>query len=112
MTANRNDTYIPMASTIPEIFETMEYGPAPEGDKPALDWIAAHRATFGHVIDGAFTKVAKGTQLFDVINPATGRTLARVTQGTQADVDAAVKAARRALPAWQSLGPHGRAKHI
>src|SRR5581483_1439735 len=33
-------------------------------------------------------------------------------QGTQADVDAAVKAARRALPAWQSLGPHGRAKHI
>jgi aldehyde dehydrogenase (NAD+) len=112
VTANRNDTTIPMASTIPEIFATMEYGPAPEGDKPALDWIAAHKATFGHLIDGAFTKVTKGTQLFDVVNPSTGKTLARATQGTRSDVDAAVRAARRALPAWQALGPHGRARHI
>jgi aldehyde dehydrogenase (NAD+) len=63
-----------MASTIPEIFESMEYGPAPESDKPALEWLDSHKRSFGHLIDGAFTK-AKVPQ-FDVINPSTGATLA------------------------------------
>ena len=49
----------------------MEYGPAPESDKPALAWIAGHRAQFGHFIGGAWTKPAKGAR-FDVVNPATG----------------------------------------
>jgi aldehyde dehydrogenase (NAD+) len=99
-----------MASTIPEIFETMDYGPAPESDKPAVEWLDRHKRTFGHLIDGAFTK-AKAPQ-FDVINPSTGATLAKVSQGSTADVDAAVKAARKALGPWQALGPHGRAKHL
>jgi aldehyde dehydrogenase (NAD+) len=99
-----------MASTIPEIFESMEYGPAPESDKPALEWLDSHKRSFGHLIDGAFTK-AKAPQ-FDVINPSTGATLAKVSQGSTADVNAAVKAARKALGPWQALGPHGRAKHL
>src|SRR5882757_6968130 len=99
-----------MATTIPDIFETMEYGPAPESDKPAQEWLSRHKASFGHMIDGAFTKV-KGPQ-FDVINPATGKTLAKVAQGSKADVDAAVRAARKALTAWRAIGPHGRAKHL
>lgn len=96
---------------IPEIFDTMEYGPAPESDKPAQDWIAAHKASFGHLIDGKFTK-PRSMQQFDVIDPATGTTLARVAQGSDADVDAAVGAARKALAGWQALGPHGRARHL
>ncbi|MFI5246336.1 MAG: aldehyde dehydrogenase family protein, partial [Gemmatimonadales bacterium] len=100
-----------MASTVAGIFETMEYGPAPESDKPALAWIAAHRASFGHFIDGAWTKPAKGAR-FDVINPATGKVLAKVAQGSTSDIDAAVKAARKALPAWRALSGHQRARHL
>lgn len=98
-------------ATVAEIFGTMEYGPAPESDKPALEWLAAHKASFGHLIDGAFTR-PKASQQFEVINPSTGKALAKVAQGSAADVDAAVKAARRALPAWQQLGAHGRAQHL
>ena len=98
-------------TTVAEIFETMTYGPAPESAKPALDWIAAHGGEFGQFIGGKFVR-AKGTKLFDTINPATGKPLARVSQGTQADVDAAVRAARAALLAWTKLGAHGRAKHL
>ncbi|HTG53655.1 MAG TPA: aldehyde dehydrogenase family protein, partial [Gemmatimonadaceae bacterium] len=82
-----------------------------ESAKPALDWIATHGGEFGQFIGGKFVR-AKSTKLFDTINPATGRPLARVSQGTQADVDAAVRAARAVLPAWTKLGAHGRAKHL
>ena len=99
------------ASTVAGIFESMEYGPAPESDKPALAWIAAHDASFGHFIGGAWTKPAKGAR-FDVIDPATSKVLAKVAQGSQADVDAAVKAARKALGPWQKLSGHQRAKHL
>jgi len=100
-----------MASTLPEIFESMEYGPAPESDKPALAWLEAHGASFGHHVNGAWTKAANGAQ-FDVINPATGKVLARVAQGSKQDVDAAVRAARTALPSWQALSGHARARHL
>ena len=42
--------------TIKEIFDSMAYGPAPESATEALAWIAKHNGTFGHFIDGAFTK--------------------------------------------------------
>jgi aldehyde dehydrogenase (NAD+) len=35
-----------------------------------------------------------------------------VSQGSPADVDAAVKAARLAFPAWRALGGHGRARFL
>jgi aldehyde dehydrogenase (NAD+) len=91
--------------TVKEIFETMDYGPAPESSKEALAWLAS-KGDFGHFIGGAWT--GPGT-LFAVMNPATDTLLAQVTQGTKADVDAAVKAARKAQPAWAKDG-HARAK--
>src|SRR3990172_1485738 len=100
-----------MATTLPGIFESMEYGPAPASDKRALAWIAEYGASFGHHVNGAWTKPAKRAQ-FDVINPATGEVIARVAQGTKSDVEAAVKAARKALPAWQKLSGHARARHL
>src|SRR2546421_398141 len=39
-------------TTVSEIFETMAYGPAPESDKPALEWIARHDGAFGLFIGG------------------------------------------------------------
>ena len=97
-------------TSVADIFETMAYGPAPEGDAPVREWIERHQlGTFGHFIDGAFTQHGK---TFAVNNPATGLLLAKVTQGSDADVDAAVKAARNALPKWQALSGHGRARHL
>lgn len=96
-------------TSVREIFQTMEYGPAPESAKPAQEWLARHDATFGHFVGGRWTKPAA---TFDVMNPATGERIARVSQGSRKDVDAAVKAARKALPAWMALGGHGRARHL
>src|SRR5439155_1307762 len=85
-------------TTVSELFETMAYGPAPESDKPALEWIAHHGSDFGLFVGGQWTKGKNGDG-FDVINPATTAKLARVTQAGPADVDAAVGAARKALAA-------------
>jgi aldehyde dehydrogenase (NAD+) len=98
-------------TTVAEIFETMDYGPAPESDAPVREWLARHDGTFGHYVNGGWRAAAAGA-LFDVANPATGKPLARVAQGGAADVDAAVAAARAALPAWQALAPHARARHL
>ncbi len=83
--------------TIAEIFETMEYGPAPEDAAEALKWIEGHGGKFGQFIGGGFTKPNK---LFTSKNPANGKLLAKVGQATKRDVNAAVKAARGAQKAW------------
>src|SRR5881409_599716 len=98
-------------TTVSEIFETMALGPAPESDKPALEWIARHDGAFGLFIGGRWTK-SKNGDAFDVINPATTASLARVTQAGKADVDVAVAAARKAFPAWSALSGHARARHL
>ncbi len=93
--------------SIAEIMETMDYGPAPESAALVRDWL--QQGPFGHFIGGAFTTPG---QVFDSTNPATGDVLASVTQGSAADVDAAVAAARAALPAWQGLSGHQRARYL
>ena len=95
--------------TVEEIFETMAYGPAPEDARPALDWLARRKARFGHFIDGTHTPPGKG---FKSCNPATGETLARLTQATRADVDTAVAAARKAGPDWAGASGHDRARAL
>ncbi len=96
-------------ASVPAIFETMEYGPAPESRTEAQQWLERHGGEFGHFIGGRWTKPAKR---FDVIDPGTANVLARVAQGTPAEVNAAVQAARKALPAWQGVGPHARARFL
>ncbi len=93
--------------SVAEIFRSMDYGPAPESSAEALAWIAAHSGRFGHWIDGAFT--APGAT-FATRNPATGKVLAEVTQGSEANVAVAVAAARRAQPKWARLPGHARAR--
>src|SRR6266545_4759329 len=99
-------------ATVAKLFETMEYGPAPESDAPALEWIRQHdNGRFGHFIDGRWTEPTEG-QHFETINPATKAVLGRVAQGSKADVDAAVVAANAAAPGWAALTPHARARHL
>ncbi len=97
--------------SIVEKFISMEYGPAPEDPREALVWLDRHGRRLGHFINGAFQPPAQG-QYFDTADPSTGETLASVAQGSAADIDAAVKAARSALPLWQSLTPHARARYL
>jgi len=97
--------------SIVEKFMTMEYGPAPEDPREALAWLDRHGRRFGHFINGAWQAPAAGTY-FETTDPSTGEKLATVAQGSTLDVDSAVKAARAALPAWQSLAPHARARYL
>jgi len=99
-------------ATVARLFETMEYGPAPESDAPALEWIKQHdNGRFGHFINGRWIAPAEG-QYFETINPATKAVLARVAQGSNADVDTAVAAANAAAPVWAGLTPHARARYL
>jgi aldehyde dehydrogenase (NAD+) len=99
-------------ATVARLFETMEYGPAPESDAPALDWIKQHdNGRFGHFINGGWVAPAEG-QYFETINPATKAVLAQVAQGSNADVDRAVAAANAAAPVWAGLAPHARARYL
>jgi malonate-semialdehyde dehydrogenase (acetylating)/methylmalonate-semialdehyde dehydrogenase len=62
-------------------------------------------------INGAWTK-SSGTTLLDVKNPATGATQAQVPLSPADDVDAAVKAAQAAFPAWAATPPVARARFL
>ena len=93
--------------SVSQIFDTMDYGPAPEASGEAVAWLDSHARKFGHFVNGTFTNPGTG---FETRNPATGDVLARVSQASQKTVDAAVKAARAAQPKWEKLGGHGRAK--
>ena len=97
--------------SIVEKFMTMDYGPAPEDPREALAWLDRHGRRFGHFIGGTWQAPVAGTY-FDTNDPSTGEKLAAVAQGSAADVDNAVKAARTALPAWQALTPHARARYL
>jgi len=99
-----------MSSSIVEKFYSMEYGPAPEDASEVVKWLDAHKRSFGHYIDGAWTGVGKNA--FETKNPATGEVLAKVATADAADVDRAVKAARAALPGWQALTGHQRARYL
>jgi len=94
---------------IKDILRTMDYGPSPEGSDHVRSWLEEHKSGFGLFIDGAFTKPH---DLFDVFNPATGEKIARATQGSPADIDAAVAAARKAQAKWAPLSGFERSKHL
>ncbi len=86
---------------------TLQVTPTSDTD-PRLQETAV--PALGHVIDGTAEPV--GDTMLDVVNPATGAVIARVTAGSAADVDRAVAAARAALPAWRALTPGERGKML
>src|SRR5437667_1109543 len=96
--------------SVMEIFETMEYGPAPEDAAPGLAWIKEH-SPFGLFINNQWVKPASG-QCIDSINPATGKPLAKVAAANGADVDVAVAAARTAYETWGKTPGHVRARYM
>ncbi|MEQ3679897.1 aldehyde dehydrogenase [Pseudophaeobacter sp.] len=64
---------------------------------------------YGHFIDGAFVRQNAGP-VFESLNPYTGQAWAELQEGTQADVDDAVRAATRAQSGWWKLNGAARAE--
>ncbi|MCW5722337.1 MAG: aldehyde dehydrogenase family protein [Devosia sp.] len=94
---------------IAQIFDSLDYGPAPEAPDQAIAWLDSKSRKFGHFIDGAWTAPGRS---FTADNPATGAPLAEITDGTAEDVDAAVKAARAAFKSWSALSGYERGKYL
>jgi aldehyde dehydrogenase (NAD+) len=93
--------------TVPDLISpTWDYAPAPEARD--LTTIAD---TYGLFIGGEFVDPAGGGS-FATISPATEETLAEVALATEADVDRAVAAARKAYGAWQKLTGAERGKYL
>jgi len=72
------------------------YAAAPESVKVNI------KPRYGHFINGQFVPSASGATI-TTINPASEQVLSTIARGGAADVDAAVRAARAALPAWSAL---------
>ena len=84
-----------------------QYAPAPE----STDHVSI-REQYGLFIGGEFVEPAEGGY-FETINPANEQCLASVALATEADVDRAVKAARKAYAgAWGKMKPADRGKYI
>ena len=78
---------------------TMEYGPAPESAERRVEaWLERHGRRFGLFIDGKWVEGEAGESFDDAATRPTASRSAAVAQATTKDVDAAVAAARKALP--------------
>lgn len=64
-----------------------------------------------HFIGGAWVP-ASGSEVLEVVSPATEEVVGRVPVATEAEIDAAVAAARAAFPAWAALPLSERADQL
>ncbi len=86
---------------------TFDYAPAPESRA-----VVTLRSSYGLYIDGVFVDPVGGGS-FKTTNPATEEVLAEVSEAGSADVDLAVKAARRAYTrTWSKLPGRERGKYL
>ena len=97
--------------SVAEIFETMDYGPAPESAAEAHAWLDGHDRCFDLFINGTFVAPKDGKR-FETTNPADGQKLAEIAQAGQSDVDDAVAAARKAQKSWAAMGGAKRARYL
>ncbi len=100
-----------MKKSIKEIYTTMEYGPAPENPAEAMAFLKKNNNIFSLFINGKWKKPAS-KKYFDTINPANKKKLAKIGEANEKDVNDAVAAAKKALPAWAALSGHQRARYL
>jgi 1-pyrroline dehydrogenase len=68
-------------------------------------------AQYQNFVGGKWVDAAEGGTA-EILNPSTAETIAEVPEGTQADVDRAVEAAKAALPEWLETTPGERAEML
>ena len=84
---------------------SFEYAPAPESRA-----IVSIKPKYGHFIGGKFVA---GNKHFPTINPATEEVLSQISLAGKAEVDAAVKAARKAYSStWSKMSGKERGKYL
>ena len=84
---------------------SFEYAPAPESRA-----VVSIKPKYGHFIGGKFVT---GSNHFPTINPATEEVLSQIALAGKADVDAAVKAARKAYTTtWSKMSGKERGKYL
>ncbi|MFG1669669.1 aldehyde dehydrogenase family protein [Streptomyces sp. Y7] len=83
-----------------------EYAPAPESRS-----IVDIAPSYGLFIDGEFVEAADG-KVFKTVSPSSEEVLSEIAQAGEADVDRAVKAARKAFEKWSALPGSERAKYL
>ncbi|MCE9644954.1 MAG: aldehyde dehydrogenase family protein [Chloroflexi bacterium] len=98
-------------SKILEIFNTMEYGPAPEAPDAVKAWLDEHGRKFGLFINNEWV-TPKGAKFYPSYNPSNGELLAETTQAGQKEVDAAVASAREAFKTWSKTPGVTRARYL
>jgi aldehyde dehydrogenase (NAD+) len=86
----------------------LDYAPAPESRS-----IVDIKPSYGLFVGGEFVDGHGSSGAFKTINPSTEEVLAEVADANDADVDAAVKAARRAYSrVWSKMPGRERAKYL
>src|SRR5213080_5529197 len=87
----------------------MSQASSPTNDKEALmsTTVSKHQ----NLIGGEWVDAAEG-ETMEVLNPATGETIAEVPRASAEDVDRAVQAAKKALVEWRETTPGERAEFL
>ena len=96
---------------VAEIFEKMDYGPAPESGDNVKAWVDSHGGSIGLFINNKFEK-PEGRKSVQAKDPSTGKVIGSTVDGTKEDIDSAVKAARAAFGGWSKTPGHVRARYL
>jgi len=94
-----------------EVFESMQYGPAPESPSAVNAWLDDHQRKFGLFINNQWVKPEKA-QVYASYDPSSGALLAETVQAGQDEVDQAVAAARQAFQTWSTTSGLVRARYL
>ncbi len=98
-------------STFLDVFENMDYGPAPESPSAANAWLDEHDRRLGLFIDNAWI-YPEEAQYYPSYDPASGEQLAETVQAGKPEVDQAVAAARKAFKSWSKMSGTERARYL
>ena len=90
-----------------DLFESMDYGAAPEADDRARAWLEQRKGILDHYIAGRWRTPDSG-EYFQTRNPSGGELLAMVADGNEADVNRAVAAYERYSKLLESDRAAGR----
>jgi len=95
--------------TLLKSFDNLDYSDALESNKKAQEWLENNGRRFGQFVNGKIVS-NKNSSLIASLDPSNGELLANIEIASSSQLDAAVKSARKAQPAWENVGGHKRAK--
>ena len=98
-------------SKIIKDFKNIKYGPAPEDNTEVLEWIKKLPNPNHIFVNGDWRRSAS-RKILHSINPSNNKKLFNLSVSSKADVDKAVKAAKKAFFSWSKKEPFERSKYL